>query len=159
MILVALGSNLPGPWGSPRQTIERATKELDRASIKVLLMSDLIETLPYGNINQPCFVNAVAQVQSHKTPEALMRSLHMLERQAGRKRGKRWGARTLDLDLIDYHGLVRSRISTDIKPLVLPHPGALLRSFVLGPIAEIAPRWRHPISRQTAREAISLLDH
>ena len=159
MILIAFGSNLPGPWGKPLQTVERAAQELEAQGICVVRMSSLIETAPYGNPNQPKFINAVALVETHKSPDALMRCLHMIERRAGRKRGRRWGARTLDLDLIAYHGLVRLKKSLDINPLVLPHPGILLRSFVLQPIAEIAPRWRHPKTFQTANDALRKLGH
>jgi 2-amino-4-hydroxy-6-hydroxymethyldihydropteridine diphosphokinase len=159
MIVIAFGSNLPGPWGTPRQTIERAVQALAAEGVVLVQLSTVLETAPYGKPNQPDFVNAVAVVATHKSPDALMRSLHMIERRAGRKRGRRWGPRTLDLDLIDYHGLVRRKASLDITPLVLPHPGLSLRSFVLEPMAEIAPRWRHPITRQTAKEALRQLGH
>ena len=154
MILIAFGSNLSGPWGAPKETVERAVFELEAAGSKITRLSTLTETLPYGNPNQPTFINAVALVETHKSPDALMRSLHMIERRAGRRRGRRWGPRTVDLDLIDYHGLVRRKTSLDIKPLVLPHPGILLRRFVLEPIAEIAPRWRHPTTHQSAKDAL-----
>lgn len=150
MIIVALGSNLSGPWGTPRQTLARAVAALEHAGVNVSKLSSIIETAPYGVENQPAFVNAVAVVETHKGPEALMRVLHAIERQAGRQRRKRWGPRTLDLDLIDYHGLVRSPRVLSAKPLRLPHPGAALRSFVLAPIAEVAPAWKHPVLRRSA---------
>jgi 2-amino-4-hydroxy-6-hydroxymethyldihydropteridine diphosphokinase len=159
MILIAFGGNLPGSWGSPEKTIERAVQALLAEGIVVVRLSTLLKTVPYGRPNQPDFVNAIAIVATHKSPDALMRTLHMIERRAGRKRGRRWGPRTLDLDLIDYHGLMRNTRSLDTKPLVLPHPGILLRSFVLEPLAEIAPRWRHPASHQTAKEALRRLGH
>jgi 2-amino-4-hydroxy-6-hydroxymethyldihydropteridine diphosphokinase len=159
MILIAFGSNLNGLWGTSKETVERALIELEGVGIEIICVSTLIETAPYGNPNQPSFINAVALVRTHKSPYALMRTLLMIERRAGRKRGRRWGPRTLDLDLIDYHGLVRRRRSLDIKPLVLPHPGILLRSFVLAPIAEIAAQWRHPLTHQTAQDALRHLGH
>jgi 2-amino-4-hydroxy-6-hydroxymethyldihydropteridine diphosphokinase len=159
MILIAFGSNLRGLWGTPMKTVERAIVALRDIGIEIVRVSKPIETAPYGNPNQPSFINAVALVETHKSPDALMRCLHMIERRAGRKRGRRWGPRTLDLDLIDYHGLIRRKISPDIKPLILPHPGVLLRSFVLEPIAEIAPTWRHPISHQSAKDALRQLGH
>jgi 2-amino-4-hydroxy-6-hydroxymethyldihydropteridine diphosphokinase len=157
MILIAFGSNLTGPWGTPRQTVQRAAQALDASGVRVLQLSALIETAPYGKANQPSFINAVAVVETHKSPDALMRCLHMIERRAGRQRRLRWGPRTLDLDLIDYRGLVRQRKSLDVKPLVLPHPGTLFRRFVLQPIADVAPRWRHPVSYQTAAERLKRL--
>jgi 2-amino-4-hydroxy-6-hydroxymethyldihydropteridine diphosphokinase len=148
MILIALGSNLPGPWGSPRQTLLQALKEMPRHNIRIRSVSRLLETAPFGVTNQPGFVNAIALVETRLAPETLMRALHMIERKAGRVRRKRWGPRTLDLDLIDYNGLVRRPARSTIKPLALPHPGVNERTFVLQPLVEIAPRWRHPVSRE-----------
>jgi 2-amino-4-hydroxy-6-hydroxymethyldihydropteridine diphosphokinase len=150
MILIALGSNLTGPWGTPRQTLQRALEEMKHHNITVEKVSTLIETSPFGVTNQPNFVNAVAIVDTALAPEALMQALHMIEKRAGRKRLKRWGPRTLDLDLLDYYGLLRKQRRTSIKPLVLPHPGILLREFVLVPLVEIAPQWKHPVTRQSA---------
>jgi 2-amino-4-hydroxy-6-hydroxymethyldihydropteridine diphosphokinase len=150
MILIALGSNIPGPWGNPRQTVINALAELARHNVRVLIVSRLIETAPFGFVNQPNFVNAVARVETAMAPETLMRVLHMIERRAGRKRSKRWGPRTLDLDLLDYHGLIRRGRSKSAKPLQLPHPGIEYRSFVLQPILDVSPRWTHPVSNQPA---------
>jgi 2-amino-4-hydroxy-6-hydroxymethyldihydropteridine diphosphokinase len=150
VILIALGSNLSGPWGSPRDTVLRALAEMQHHNIRVLTVSRLIETTPFGVVNQPNFVNAVACIDTALPPEILMRALHMMERRAGRKRLKRWGPRTLDLDLLDYHGLVRKPASSSIKPLALPHPGIEKRSFVLGPLLDVAPTWKHPVSHQPA---------
>lgn len=150
MILVALGSNIEGPWGLPRQTLLRAIVEMQARGISVIAQSTLIETLPMGPPNQPNYVNAVVVVRTAKSADSLMRTLHAIERRAGRVRRLRWGPRTLDLDLLDYHGAIRKPPAMASKQLVLPHPGIAHRGFVLGPIAEIAPRWRHPLTRQTA---------
>src|SRR4051812_36617217 len=101
MILVALGSNLEGPWGSPRETVCRALKELERGRTRLARVSPLVATTPFGRRNQPAFVNAVAEIATHLPPDALMRRLHAIEREAGRRRAVRWGPRALDLDLID----------------------------------------------------------
>jgi 2-amino-4-hydroxy-6-hydroxymethyldihydropteridine diphosphokinase len=93
-------------------------------------------------------------------PLALLAHLRALERRAGRERRERWGARTLDLDILDYNGVVlndHAGQSTDAE-LVLPHPSMHEREFVLAPIAEIAPRWRHPVLRKTARQLLAGLD-
>jgi 2-amino-4-hydroxy-6-hydroxymethyldihydropteridine diphosphokinase len=154
MILVALGSNRTGPWGSPRETIAEALRRLNASGVTLRLCSRLIESAPFGITDQPAFVNAVAEVETRLGPQALMQRLHHIERLAGRRRTLRWGPRTLDLDLIDYHGLVRSPPQRPI----LPHPGIAERIFVLAPIAEIAPHWRHPVSRQTAQAMLRHLD-
>jgi 2-amino-4-hydroxy-6-hydroxymethyldihydropteridine diphosphokinase len=150
MILIALGSNLSGPWGTPRQSVLHAISEMQHHNIKVKKLSALIETAPFGFLNQPHFVNAVASIETALSPESLMQVLHSIENRAGRKRLKRWGPRTLDLDLLDYHGILRKPCASSIKPLTLPHPGILQRSFVLGPLNEIAPRWKHPVTHQSA---------
>jgi 2-amino-4-hydroxy-6-hydroxymethyldihydropteridine diphosphokinase len=157
MILIAIGSNLPGPWGAPQQTVQRALRELNSWPTRLAAASHAIVTEPFGRKNQPPFVNAVAEVETQLSPEALMVRLHMIEFQAGRQRRLRWGPRTLDLDLLDYHGLVRPRRTHSVKPLVLPHPGIQHRLFVLLPLAEIAPRWRHPLTRETAQFTIRKL--
>ena len=148
MILIGLGSNLAGPWGSSRDTVLRALGHLDRAGLSLVTASRLLNSRPYGNANQPPFVNAVARIATHLPPEALLHRLHAIERAAGRRRGLRWGPRTLDLDLLDYHALVRPGRPT------LPHPGISSRAFVLVPIAEIAPGWRHPVLRASALQLL-----
>jgi 2-amino-4-hydroxy-6-hydroxymethyldihydropteridine diphosphokinase len=158
MIIIALGSNMPGPWGSPQQAVERALALLDSGPSRLLAASHLIITEPFGRKNQPPFVNAAAAIDTHLSPDALMRRLHMIERQAGRQRRLRWGPRTLDLDLIDYHGLVRRKRTQSIRPLVLPHPGLHERLFVLEPLHEVAPRWRHPLTKESAAFTIRKLN-
>src|SRR5688572_524767 len=151
MILIGLGSNVSGPWGSPRDTVLRALRELDSGGTQLLVASRLVETAPLGKMNQPNFVNAVARIATAMAPEALMLHLHDLERRAGRHRRLRWGPRTLDLDLLDYHGLIRH------GRLVLPHPGIAERDFVLTPLMEMAPNWRHPVTRRSASTMRRLL--
>jgi 2-amino-4-hydroxy-6-hydroxymethyldihydropteridine diphosphokinase len=154
MILVALGSNRSGPWGKPEDTVRTALEWLDRGGIRLKRCSSLIVSAPFGVTSQAPFVNAVVRIETAMTPEALLQRLHLIERRAGRRRALRWGPRTLDLDLLDYHGLVRP---PPARP-VLPHPGIAERIFVLAPIVEIAPRWRHPVNRRSARDMLRRLD-
>lgn len=153
MILIALGSNSTGPWGTPREAVEEALRRLVSSGIAVKAASRLFATAPFGVTDQPDFVNAVAEVETQLPPAELLAQLHEIERQSGRQRTLRWGPRTLDLDLIDYHGLIRRD-----PPPVLPHPGIAERIFVLAPIAEIAPEWRHPESHLAAAEMLARLD-
>jgi 2-amino-4-hydroxy-6-hydroxymethyldihydropteridine diphosphokinase len=129
----------------------RALHELDGGGTHLIAASSLVETAPFGRLNQPSFVNAVARIATAMPPEALMLHLHDIERRAGRRRRMRWGPRTLDLDLLDYHGLVRR------GRLHLPHPGIAERDFVLTPLIEVVPNWRHPVTRRTARAMRGLL--
>ncbi|MFM8746949.1 MAG: 2-amino-4-hydroxy-6-hydroxymethyldihydropteridine diphosphokinase [Aestuariivirga sp.] len=154
MILIGLGANRSGPWGSPRQTVLRALRELNTGGIRLKRASGLLVSAPFGRTDQPDFVNAVAEVETRLSPRVLLARLHAIERKAGRRRGLRWGPRTLDLDLLDYHGLIRRH---GHRPR-LPHPGISSRIFVLAPLAGIAPGWRHPVSRQTAATLLRRLD-
>lgn len=157
MILIALGSNLDGPWGSPRKTVERAVRELDKGPVRLRAVSRFLETKPYGRSKQQNFINAVACVETHLSPQALLARLQMTERAAGRKRSLRWGPRTLDLDIIDYNGRLVDARGGLRQTLQLPHPGIADRYFVLKPLAELAPGWRHPVSRRKAGQLLRRL--
>jgi len=152
MILIALGSNVSSLWGPPRSTLERTIGSLDSGGCRLIKASSLFETAPFGKTDQPNFVNAVVRIACEMTPEALLEQLQRLERLAGRVHSEKWGPRPLDLDIIDFDGLIRQE-----PPPVLPHPGIPQRPFVLAPIAEVAPRWRHPILRKTAAQMLEQL--
>lgn len=157
MILLGLGSNLPGPWGNPLDTLRRALVEMQTINIDVVSRSMAYSTYAYGLGGQPDYVNAVVAIDCLAPPEALLIRLHGLETRAARARGERWGARTLDIDLLDWHGRILgkdkelgSRAELGFKPLSLPHPGIVNRPFVIVPLAEIAPGWHHPVNGLTA---------
>jgi len=152
MILIGLGSNLDGPWGPPSSILRRAIGCLDSSGCCLISASALVRTSPYGKTDQPDFLNAVARITTRKTPEALLDYLQSIETQAGRRPAERWGPRPLDLDILDFNGIVR-----DTPPPVLPHPGIPHRPFVLRPIMEIAPRWRHPVLGRTAAQMLEPL--
>ncbi len=160
MILIGLGSNVTGPWGSPRQTLERALAQLGEPPLNLVAASAIIASEPWGRKDQPVYANAVACIKTRLQPVELLSHLRQIERTAGRERRERWGARTLDLDILDYNGLKLNETagqSTDAQ-LVLPHPSMHERAFVLEPITEIAPRWRHPVLGRTARQLLAELD-
>ncbi len=163
MILIGIGSNVSGPWGEPAATVERALTALDESPLRLVKASRPIVTAPFGRTDQPDFVNAVAEIETGLAPPALLAHLHAIERRAGRRRTLRWGPRTLDLDLLDYRGLVVPKQpggadpGRDDRP-VLPHPGIPERSFVLAPIAEIAPHWHHPVLGETAATLLAHLE-
>ncbi|MGI9482482.1 MAG: 2-amino-4-hydroxy-6-hydroxymethyldihydropteridine diphosphokinase [Hyphomicrobiales bacterium] len=157
MIIIGLGSNLAGPWGTPRKTTVRALDTLRLKSIKIVVVSSLYTSKAYGRNGGADYVNAVAQVDTPLPPEALIKRLQYVERLAERARGQRWGARTLDIDLLDWHGRICGpRLETgptggsEFRALSLPHPGILTRPFVALPLAEIAPDWHHPVTGETA---------
>ena len=152
MILIAIGSNISGPWGTPQESVQHALQALNDDGLKLVEASRLLLTAPFGNPNQPPFVNAVARIETHLPPLALLQKLHAIERRAGRRRALRWAPRTLDLDIIDYHGLIRHS-----QKLTLPHPGISERIFVLKPIAEMTGQWQHPVTHLTAQDMLRSL--
>ena len=154
MILIGLGSNISGPWGTPRATVEKALNSLNQFPLRLMKASTLLATKPFGNMNQPDFVNAVVIIETALPPIALLARLHQIEKNAGRKRGRRWGPRTLDLDILDYKSRILKPYGKGKAGLRLPHEGIPKRDFVLLPITEIAPRWKHPILNKTAKEMI-----
>jgi 2-amino-4-hydroxy-6-hydroxymethyldihydropteridine diphosphokinase len=156
--LVGLGANCPGPWGKPADTITRALEEIARAGATVEAVSAFYETAAVGRAGQPAYVNAVALIDTHLPPEALLRLLKRIERAAGRRGGSPWGPRTLDIDILDHKGRIahwrdrRPRFArAGARPLILPHPWIEARPFVLRPLLDVAPDWRHPVTKQSAQ--------
>ena len=139
MILLALGANLPSIVGPPLATLEAALAALEKSGVKIVARSRWYRTAPVPVSEQPWFINGVARLATTLDPIALLNLLQAIERQFGRERGVRNAARTLDLDLLDYEGRVE-----ESSALILPHPRTQERAFVLLPLAEIAPGWRHP---------------
>lgn len=148
MIIIGLGSNLPGPDGaSPRENLEKALASLGQRGVKVTATSPFYKSEPVPKSSQPWFVNGVARVETALSPQDLLRLLHTIEENIGRTRRTRNEARVIDLDLLDYHGRV---LSGARGGPALPHPRLHQRRFVLKPLIDLAPGWRHPVFRKTA---------
>ncbi len=145
VIVVALGSNLKGGWASSTAVLEAAKTRLPAVGLKILKSSSYWRSRAWPDATQPDYINAVALVETPLSPEGVLCALHSLEAEFGRVRTAANAPRMLDLDLIAYGRTVR----TDGAPL-LPHPRASDRRFVMGPLAEIAPAWRHPLSGERA---------
>jgi 2-amino-4-hydroxy-6-hydroxymethyldihydropteridine diphosphokinase len=153
LVLIAIGSNLPSPeFGAPRDTCEAALAALSHRGLRIVRRSRWFESAPVPLSDQPWFVNGVAVVETSLPPGDLLALLHETERRFGRERREVNAARILDLDLIAYGDLVR----TDAPPL-LPHPRLHERAFVLLPLADVAPDWRHPADGRTLPEMIRAL--
>ena len=140
MILIALGANLPGPAGPPVAALRAALVRLEELGVKILSVSSFYETPAWPDPGQPAYVNAVAAVETALQPVELLTLLHGVETDFGRLRSAPNAPRTLDLDLLDHEGRAMT------EGVVLPHPRMTERSFVLVPLAEIAPGWRHPVT-------------
>ena len=151
MILIAAGSSLPFRGIDSQQIVLRAFSALDRVAA-LTAKSSLYETPAWPDADDPPFINAVAAVETALPPEALLAALHAIEAGFGRRRRQRNAPRSLDLDLIAYHDERRDGVGDGIGGgLRLPHPGIATREFVLAPLAEIAPDWRHPVTGATAQ--------
>jgi len=128
---LGLGSNL----GDREGTLREAIRRLDSLSAThVLTVSSVIETPPWGYINQPAFLNMAVQITTSLTPEVLLAALQKIETTLGRVRSEKWGPRTLDIDILVYADEERNSAT-----LSIPHPWLTNRRFVLLPLAEIAP--------------------
>lgn len=156
MILVALGANLPSPCGaSTLETCRRAAAQLDGLlGCQLVGLSRWFRSAPVPDDGQPAFVNGVAQLAPPHGGQLgavlLLRALLELEAQHGRVRVTGSISRTLDLDLLAIGSCVESSAE-----LCLPHPRLHLRRFVLEPLCDLAPEWRHPLLDDTARELLA----
>ena len=133
---IAIGSNRPhGRFGRPPQVVEAAIARLDR-DFGLFDASPILLNRARGGAGRD-FANCVALVESDLEPPEMLNRLKSIERDFGRRRGRRWGPRVLDLDIVDWSGGAwRSR------ELTVPHPAAAQREFVIEPLASIAPGWR-----------------
>lgn len=151
LVLIGVGGNLGDPVASCLEAIE--TLRL-HPEIEVVHASSLYRTEPVGKVDQGWFVNAVALCETSMHPEHLLKVLQEIEERCGRIRRERWGPRTLDLDILSFGELVFETAS-----LTLPHPRLHERKFVLIPLLEILPEWRHPGLECSARELLADLGH
>lgn len=154
VILIALGSNLESPeHGSPQNVLEAAVAALPDYGIAVVQSSSWYRSAPVPASDQPWYVNGAARVAGDLQAEELLGRLHDLERRFGRVRRRRNESRILDLDLLAYG----NRRTEAGSALVLPHPRIADRAFVLKPLMELVPNWRHPVTGETPAEMLTRL--
>jgi 2-amino-4-hydroxy-6-hydroxymethyldihydropteridine diphosphokinase len=127
-IALALGSNL----GPGRETLTLACRELSRRGVRVVHRSRLFHTRPWGELDQPPFLNAAVQVHTRYTPLQLLEICLAIELALGRRRERRWGPRRLDIDVL-FYGAVHLKSPS----LTLPHPWIARRDFVLAPLLDL----------------------
>ena len=147
---LTMGSNM----GDKVQYISGAIRALTaHPQIKVKKVSDLIMSKPYGVTDQDNFLNGALEIETLLEPEELLDALHDMEDAAGRTRVRRWGPRTLDIDIIFYDKLVY-----ESDNVVIPHPDMQNRDFVLEPLSTLAPYYRHPLLGKTVMQLYQELD-
>ena len=143
-IYIALGANLPHPLhGSPETTLAASLNELGRRGIHLRAQSRWYRTAPVPVSDQPWYINGVAEIGTDLDADALLGELHAVEEEFGRVRTIANAPRLIDLDLLDYRGQIA--VGGPGKA-TLPHPRMAARAFVLLPLAELEPQWRHPVS-------------
>lgn len=148
---LSFGSNL----GDREAYIREAIGKLEKIpGCRVEAVSDILETEPYGGVEQDAFLNGCLKVRTLLTPEELLQEMNRIEAEAGRERLVHWGPRTLDLDMIFYDDLV-----TEEQHLLLPHPDMKNRTFVLEPLAQLCPYKRHPVTKETVLDMLQRLKH
>jgi 2-amino-4-hydroxy-6-hydroxymethyldihydropteridine diphosphokinase len=154
-IFIGIGANLPHErYGPPRETLEAALAELGRRGVRTVRLSPWYHTAPVPASDQPWFVNAVAEVVSDLPADALLAELHAVEAAFGRARSVPNASRPIDLDLLDYRGEIAAG---GAGRATLPHPRMADRAFVLRPLADLAPHWRHPVSGQPIGDLLAAL--
>ncbi len=147
---IGLGSNM----GRRKKNVAAALNALESTrEIEIVAVSSLYETSPEGGPeDQPAFINGVAHVRTDLSPERLLAVCQNIEESLGRKRAIRWGARTIDLDILCFDAEIRAE-----PGLILPHPMMHERRFVMEPLSEIAPDLLHPVLEQTAKAILETL--
>ena len=152
MIHLNLGSNLNSILGSRYDNLTIATNLLIEAKIKITKISNFYETPSYPNQRLPKFLNIGILARFDNNYIELLKSISFIEKKMGRIRTKKNDPRIIDIDIIDFNGLVKKT-----NKLKLPHSKTHLRNFVLYPILEIDPKWSHPILKKNAQFLIDKL--
>ena len=154
-IYIALGGNLPHPqYGPPKATLQAALAALESHGVMVRQASPWYRTAPVPASEQPWYFNAVAEISTDLPADRLLAELHAVEEVFGRVRGAPNAPRIIDLDLLDYRGEIAAG---GPGKATLPHPRMIGRAFVLRPLADLAPNWRHPVSGASIQALVASL--
>jgi 2-amino-4-hydroxy-6-hydroxymethyldihydropteridine diphosphokinase len=147
-IYLLLGSNL----GDRIDNLKQAVRYIWSFS-EIIKISSIYETAAWGVTDQPTFYNQVLEIKTATDPQSLLNEILKIEQHIGRIRKEKWGARTIDIDIL-YYGTKQ----LNQNDLIIPHPGIAERKFTLAPLVEIAPEFTHPVNGKTNTEMLELLD-
>jgi len=145
VVYIGIGSNT----GDREVNVRTALKRFRQKGIMIKQESSRYETEPWGVRDQPGFLNMAVQIETELEPEELLQTLKDIETEMGRERTFRWGPRIIDLDILLFDNLV-----VDGEDLKIPHPLMQERDFVLKPLAEIAPKVKHPVLQKSIKELL-----
>ncbi len=158
LILIAIGANLPSPrYGVPRATCGAALAALAEAELSITVRSRWYKSPPEPASDQPWFINGVVRIKTVLEPKSLMALLLETEEAFGRRRNRSNEPRILDLDLLAYAEMTLGENGEGAGSLRLPHPRLHERAFVLLPLLDVAPGWRHPVTGQGVEDMIAAL--
>ena len=156
MILLGLGSNLPSSYGDRFKNIDLAISALIGYGIQIKKKSSYYESLSYPDKNNPKFINIVIDIETHLSPVDLASVLLFIEESLGRKRIKKNDPRSCDIDIIDYNNQIMNFKYNDLD-FIVPHEKLIYRNFVLFPLEEIYPEWKHPKTKESITALIKNL--
>jgi len=153
MIFLGIGSNLNSSFGNRFQNIRKTLNLILLNKIKINKVSSFYESPSYPDSSKPPFINIVINIDYKNGPKDLLNEISIIEKSLGRVRKIKNEPRTCDIDIIDFNGIV-----IEDETLVLPHPKADKRNFVLYPLKEIKDNWIHPINNKKINDLIDNLD-
>ena len=156
MIILSLGSNLPSKYGDRFDNLKFAMSFLKELGIMIDKRSSFYETLSYPNKNNPKFINMIISIKTNLSPTELISKLIHVEEKFDRKRDKKNEPRTCDIDIIDYNSKILN-LKFENLDLTIPHKEMRLRNFVLFPLQEILPNWKHPKTKEFIKILIQRL--
>ena len=157
MIFLGLGSNLPSKYGDKFANINLAISFLKACGIRVIKRSSFYKTPSYPDKENPKFINVVILVETNLPPVDLMSVIVFIEEKLERKRIKKNDPRTCDIDIIDYNSQILN-LKYNNSDFTVPHKELTSRNFVLFPLQEISPMWKHPKTKKTINNLIQKLD-
>lgn len=145
-VFLLLGANL----GERKAMLAKAARLITIHIAPITAQSHVYETAPWGVTDQPAFLNQVLELKTTLLPQEVLTQTLAIEKQLGRERRMRWGARVIDIDILYFSDMI-----LETEELHLPHPRLHQRRFTLVPLAEIAPDFMHPVLQKTNRELLS----